>query len=79
MGSRWGGHGNYAQLESNDAIVSRLAEQDKVPWYSKPNLRLLYFLMVPTCIGVEMTSGHVFVLAFPPSEADTKKVLKRPW
>ena len=54
--------GGYAQLESNDtdAVVSRLAQQDKVPWYRKPNLRLLYLLMCPTCLGVEMTSGQVF-------------------
>ena len=57
MALRTGGQGNYAQLESNDAIVSRLAQQDKVPWYSKPNLCLLYLLMFPTCLGVEMTSG----------------------
>ena len=53
---------NYAQPESNDAIVSQLAEKDKVPWYSKPNLRLLYFLMVPTCLAVEMTTGQVVTL-----------------
>jgi len=40
-----------------DPIVSRLAELDETPWYRKPNLRLLYLLMFPTCIGVEMTSG----------------------
>ncbi|KAK0443916.1 major facilitator superfamily domain-containing protein [Desarmillaria tabescens] len=34
-----------------------LAAQDKTPWYRKPNLRLLYILLFPTCIGVEMTSG----------------------
>ncbi|KAK0190362.1 general substrate transporter [Armillaria mellea] len=38
-------------------LVSRLAAQDKTPWYRKPNLRLLYLLLFPTCIGVEMTSG----------------------
>ena len=54
------GQESYAQLESNDAIVSRLARQDNVPWYNKPNLRLLYFFMFPTCVGVEMTSGQVF-------------------
>ena len=63
MGSRRRGQGNYAQLESSDAIVSRLAEQDKVSWYNKPNLRLLYFLMVPTCLGVEMMSGQAFALS----------------
>ncbi|KAI9574377.1 general substrate transporter [Boletus coccyginus] len=57
MDSRRRGRGSYAQLDSNDAIVSRLAQLDQVPWYSKPNLRLLYFLMAPTCLGVQMTSG----------------------
>lgn len=42
---------------ASDAIVSRLAEQDKTPWFKKPNLRLLYLILFPTCIGVEMTSG----------------------
>ncbi|KAH0588215.1 hypothetical protein H2248_006927 [Termitomyces sp. 'cryptogamus'] len=48
---------------SNDArdlshsIVTRLAEQDRRPWYKKRNLRLLYLLMFPACLGVEMTSG----------------------
>lgn len=31
--------------------------QDKTPWYQKPNLRLLYLIFLPTCLGVEMTSG----------------------
>ncbi|EGO02294.1 hypothetical protein SERLA73DRAFT_166753 [Serpula lacrymans var. lacrymans S7.3] len=44
-------------VQSYDAIVSRLAQQDKVPWYRKPNLRMLYLVMFPTCLGVEMTSG----------------------
>eukprot|EP00753_Platysulcus_tardus_P021560 PLAT9041.5.p1 GENE.PLAT9041.5~~PLAT9041.5.p1 ORF type:complete len:397 (-),score=-80.73 PLAT9041.5:175-1338(-) len=38
-------------------LVTRLAKQDKVPWYEKPNLRRLYFVLFPTCLGVEMTSG----------------------
>jgi len=40
-----------------DDIVARLVAEDKTPWYRKPNLRLLYLLMFPTCIGIEMTSG----------------------
>ncbi|KAI0832893.1 hexose transporter [Trametes gibbosa] len=32
-------------------------QQDHVPWYKKRNLRMLYILMFPTCIGIEMTSG----------------------
>ena len=48
---------DHALLESNDMIVSRLAQKDKLPWYNKPNLRLLYLLMALTCLGVEVTSG----------------------
>lgn len=44
-------------METNDTIVSRLVQQDRVPWYKKPNLRYLYFMMFPTCLAVEMTSG----------------------
>ena len=41
----------------DDTIINRLVQEDKVPWYRKRNLRLLYLLMCPTCIGIEMTSG----------------------
>lgn len=40
-----------------DPRLSRIAQADKVPWYSKPNLRFLYLIMIPTCLGVEWTSG----------------------
>lgn len=42
---------------ATDPILTRMAQEDKVPWYKKPNLRILYFLLFPTCMGVEMTSG----------------------
>lgn len=42
---------------SADPIVTRLANADKIPWYRKPNLRALYFLLFPTCMGIELTSG----------------------
>ncbi|KAH6651694.1 general substrate transporter [Truncatella angustata] len=42
---------------SADPIVTRLAKEDKVPWYKKPNLRSLYFMLFPTCMGIELTSG----------------------
>ena len=45
--------------ETADTLVSRLAAQDTTPWYKRPNLRMLYLLFFPTCIGVEMTSGYV--------------------
>ncbi|KAI0758217.1 hexose transporter [Fomes fomentarius] len=40
-----------------DDTINRFVQDDKVPWYKKSNLRLLYLLMFPTCIGIEMTSG----------------------
>jgi hypothetical protein len=44
------GHGS-------DPIVTRMIEQDKVPWYKKPNLRVMYFYLFVCCMGVEITSG----------------------
>lgn len=43
--------------EAADPVITRLVEQDKVSWYKKKNLRVLYLLLLPTCIGIEMTSG----------------------
>lgn len=40
-----------------DPILTRIVQQDLVPWYKKPNLRNLYFLLLPVCIGIEITSG----------------------
>ncbi|CAH0051866.1 unnamed protein product [Clonostachys solani] len=40
-----------------DPIVTRLVEEDKVPWYKKRNLRLMYVWLFLCCMGVEMTSG----------------------
>jgi hypothetical protein len=53
------GGGTHGGGAAADPVVTRYVEQDKVPWYSKPNLRTLYFLLLPTCMGVEMTSGYV--------------------
>jgi len=38
--------------------VNRLLKLDKKAWYEKPNLRTLYFFLVPSVLGVEMTSGY---------------------
>jgi len=46
-----------AQTGASDPILTRLANEDKVPWYKKPNLRLMYFMLFPTCMGIELTSG----------------------
>lgn len=41
----------------SDPIVTRLAKEDKVPWYRKSNLRVMYVWLFLCCMGVEMTSG----------------------
>ncbi|KAK3400449.1 general substrate transporter [Sordaria brevicollis] len=40
-----------------DPVISGLAKADPIPWYKKPNLRFLYFMLFPTCMGIELTSG----------------------
>jgi sugar porter (SP) family MFS transporter len=42
---------------TGDPVVSRLVDEDKVPWYKKPNLRMMYVWLFLCCMGVEMTSG----------------------
>jgi hypothetical protein len=41
----------------SDPILTRLAEEDKVPWHKKPDLRLMYLYLFLCCMEVEMTSG----------------------
>ncbi|KAK3294443.1 general substrate transporter [Chaetomium fimeti] len=40
-----------------DPRLTRIAQADTKLWYKKPNLRFLYFILVPTALGVEWTSG----------------------
>ncbi|KAL5326556.1 hypothetical protein ACEPPN_004242 [Leptodophora sp. 'Broadleaf-Isolate-01'] len=40
-----------------DPVLTRLIEGDTIPWYKKKNLRNLYLLLFPTCMGIEITSG----------------------
>jgi MFS family permease len=40
-----------------DPVLTHAVEHDKVPWYQKPNLRYLYLMLFPTCMGIEITSG----------------------
>ncbi|KAF1993458.1 hexose transporter-like protein [Amniculicola lignicola CBS 123094] len=49
--------GIAAAADQGDPVLTRLVQQDLVPWYKKKNLRILYLLLLPTCIGIEMTSG----------------------
>ncbi|KAK3378911.1 general substrate transporter [Lasiosphaeria ovina] len=43
--------------EHADPRLTRIAQADKVKWYKKPNLRSLYFILIPCGLGVEWTSG----------------------
>lgn len=55
---------------TSDPILSRMVAEDKVSWYKKPNLRILYLWLFLCCMGVEMTSGFdsqlINVLQFSP-------------
>ena len=42
---------------ASEPIVTLIAEEDKVPWYRKRNLRYLYLILFPACMGIELTSG----------------------
>ena len=42
---------------TSDPILTRMVAEDKVPWYKKPNLRILYLYLFLCCMGIEMTSG----------------------
>ncbi|KAJ5776238.1 MFS sugar transporter [Penicillium nucicola] len=47
------------QREENVAepVLANLLVDDRTPWYKKPNLRRLYFILFPACMGIEITSG----------------------
>ncbi|KAJ5185400.1 Major facilitator superfamily domain general substrate transporter [Penicillium cf. griseofulvum] len=47
------------QREENVAepVLGNLLIDDRTPWYKKPNLRRLYFILFPACMGIEITSG----------------------
>ncbi|KAL6710091.1 hypothetical protein ACN47E_009882 [Coniothyrium glycines] len=42
---------------TSDPIITRMVEADKVPWYKKKNLRIMYIWLFCCCMGVEITSG----------------------
>jgi hypothetical protein len=57
MGIKQGLHSKTGEKGAADPVLTRLAEEDKTAWYKKPNLRLLYILLFPACMGIELTSG----------------------
>lgn len=50
-------HNKNAQTGSADPMIQKIAQEDPVAWYKKPNLRYLYILLFPTCMAMELTSG----------------------
>ncbi|KAJ5174041.1 MFS sugar transporter [Penicillium coprophilum] len=40
-----------------EPVLANLLAEDRTPWYKKPNLRRLYFVLFPACMGIEITSG----------------------
>lgn len=49
--------GKQRKESVSDPVLSRIVAEDKTAWYKKPNLRFLYLLLFPACIGIEITSG----------------------
>lgn len=43
--------------EHGHSRLTELAKADTRKWYQKPNLRLLYLILIPCGLGVEWTSG----------------------
>lgn len=41
----------------SDPILTRIAAEDKLKWYKRPNLRIMYLYLFLCCMGVEITSG----------------------
>jgi hypothetical protein len=53
---------------TSDPVVTRIVDEDPVPWYKKPNLRVLYLVLFPACMGIE-----VFRLVFLSDKAETTR------
>ncbi len=43
---------------AEESDVKRLLSIVTKPWYQRPNLRRLYFCLIPAVLGFEMTSGY---------------------
>ena len=68
------------EISNGDPVLTRIVDGDNVPWYKKRNLRILYLLLFPACMGVEMTSGFdsqlINTLQFAPPFLQCKYVLR---
>ncbi|KAF5863549.1 hypothetical protein ETB97_009793 [Aspergillus alliaceus] len=49
--------GKQREEDVSEPVLANLLANDRTPWYKKPNLRHLYFILFPACMGIEITSG----------------------
>ncbi|KAL4784186.1 general substrate transporter [Aspergillus varians] len=49
--------GKQREEDVAEPILDALIRNDRTPWYKKPNLRFLYCILFPACMGIEITSG----------------------
>ncbi|KAL2830919.1 putative MFS sugar transporter [Aspergillus cavernicola] len=49
--------GKQREEDVTEPILQTLIANDRTPWYKKPNLRYLYLILFPACMGIEITSG----------------------
>ena len=49
--------GKQREEDVSEPILETLIQNDRTPWYKKPNLRNLYLILFPACMGIEITSG----------------------
>ncbi|KAL4917019.1 general substrate transporter [Aspergillus aurantiobrunneus] len=49
--------GKQREEDVAEPALENLIRDDRTPWYKKPNLRALYLILFPACMGIEITSG----------------------
>lgn len=49
--------GKQREEDVAEPALEKLIKEDRTPWYKKPNLRSLYLILFPACMGIEITSG----------------------
>ncbi|EOA86795.1 uncharacterized protein SETTUDRAFT_41325 [Exserohilum turcica Et28A] len=45
------------EATGGEPLITRMVEEDKVRWWNKKNLRIMYLWLFCCCMGVEITSG----------------------
>ncbi|OGM47146.1 beta-glucosidase H [Aspergillus bombycis] len=49
--------GKQRDEDVSEPVLANLLAEDRTAWYKKPNLRRLYLILFPACMGIEITSG----------------------